>query len=138
MKRLISALLVVLMLLSLVGCGQETAEEVQGISSYEELIGIADENRAPYIATNAKETLNIDQYAISDKALLTQKEIDVLRTERGIADKISLLSRHWRMWISSLERGSIRIPHTTTWAKTCSLMLVSRRLLLFWNAEKRF
>ena len=90
MKRLISALLVVLMLLSLVGCGQETAEEVQGISSYEELIGIADENRAPYIATNAKETLNIDQYAISDKALLTQKEIDVLRTERGIADKISV------------------------------------------------
>ena len=90
MKRLISMLLTVLMLLSLVGCGQETAEEVQGISSYEELIGIADENRAPYIATNAKETLNIDQYAVSDRALLTQEEIDVLRTERGIADKISV------------------------------------------------
>lgn len=90
MKRFISFLLAIVMLLSLVGCGQEPAEEVQGIASYEELIDIADENRAPYIVTNAEEALNIDQYAISDKALLTQEEMDVLREERATVDKVSV------------------------------------------------
>ena len=99
MKRLFSTLLAALMLFSLVACGSsvpsddtqepsepvieveetiETAEEVQGLTSYEEILQIADTNRAPYVAGNAQETLNIDQYAISDKALLTQEEMDTL------------------------------------------------------------
>ena len=111
MKRLISTLLAALMLFSLVACGSsapsddtqepsepvieveetiETAEEVQGLTSYEEILQIADTNRAPYVAGNAQETLNIDQYAISDKALLTQEEMDALREVNGSGGTISI------------------------------------------------
>lgn len=105
MKRLISTLLAVLMLLSLVGCGssapsddaqepsepiiEETiAEDVHGLS-YDEILGVATENRAPYTASDAANKLNVEQYAISDKSLLTQEEMDALRTERGKADTVT-------------------------------------------------
>ena len=105
MKRLISTLLAALMLFSLVACGssapsddpqepsgpviEETiAEDVHGLS-YDEILGVATENRAPYTASDAANKLNVEQYAISDKALLTQEEMDALRTERGKADTVT-------------------------------------------------
>lgn len=90
MKRLLAILLAVLMVLSLAGCGGNRADEVEGLGSYDDLIQIADENRAPYVASNVEETMNIDQYAISDKELLTQEEIEALRAERPKADKVSV------------------------------------------------
>lgn len=104
MKRMLAILLAAVMVLSLVGCGQksediplledqvqEAAEEAQGIMSYQEIIQIADENHAPYTQSGAEAAMDLTPYAINDPALLTQAEIEALRTSRDVADGITLL-----------------------------------------------
>lgn len=49
---------------------------------FDEIVQIAAKNHAVYTSADAKKTMNIDRYAISDKALLTQDEMKALRTER--------------------------------------------------------
>ena len=58
--------------------------------SLEEVHQLAGENHAVYTRADAKTAMNIDQYAISDKALLTQAEMDSLRTERAKAASLSV------------------------------------------------
>lgn len=66
------------------------AEEAAGFDSFEAVEQMATENHAPYTNGNAQESMNIDQYAISDKALLTQTEMVDLRTEKQKANHISV------------------------------------------------
>ena len=70
------------------GIGQTTP--VKQNLSLEEVRQLAGENHAVYTRADAKTAMNIDQYAISDKALLTQAEMDSLRTERAKAAALSI------------------------------------------------
>ena len=70
------------------GIGQTTP--IKQNLSLEEVRQLAGENHAVYTRADAKTAMNIDQYAISDKALLTQAEMDSLRAERAKAATISI------------------------------------------------
>ena len=70
------------------GIGQTTP--IKQNLSLEEVRQLAGENHAVYTRADAKTAMNIDQYAISDKALLTQTEMDSLRTERAKAATLSI------------------------------------------------
>lgn len=66
------------------------AEESAGFASYGEIALLAAENHKPYTRKNAKDAMNIDRYAISDKGLLSQAEIKSLRTTREKSVSISV------------------------------------------------
>ena len=96
-KRIICAILATVLMLSLCACGgsdqekvYEVPQEAAGFSSAEEVFALAAENHRIYTSPDSLESMNLDAYAINDKALLTQEELEALWTVRGYAGAISV------------------------------------------------
>jgi C-terminal processing protease CtpA/Prc len=93
MKRKVWALLLTMtLILSMTACGetQETAAEAEGLASFDEVIALATENHKVYAEPNELENVDLSPYAINDTGLLTEAEMNALRTERSVADSVTV------------------------------------------------
>ena len=93
-KRIWALLLAAAMTLTLVGCGektvQETGAEADGLASLAEIMALAAENHKVYTEPGELENVDLTPYAINDTGLLTENEIEALRTERSVADRVTV------------------------------------------------
>ena len=106
-KRVICAVMAAVLTLSLCACGAEvepqqeeiaeeiveekvyeTPQEADGFGSAADVFELAAENHKIYTDPAALENMKLEAYAISDKALLTQAEIEALRTEKSYAETV--------------------------------------------------
>lgn len=104
-KRVICAVMAILSL-SLCACGAEgeqqeevaeevveekayeTPQEATGFCSVADVFAFAEKNHEIYTSLEGLDDMNLDAYAISDKALLTQTEIEALRSAKSYAETV--------------------------------------------------
>ncbi len=92
-KKKLAFLLILAMFLTLLSCGcqiGEQATEATGFASLDEVIELATENHKIYAEPNELENVDLTSYAINNTGLLTESEMDALRTERHVAGQVSI------------------------------------------------
>ena len=89
-KRIWALLLAAAMTLTLVGCGEEKGVEAEGFASLAEIMALAAENHKVYTEPGELENVDLTPYAINDTGLLTESEIEALRTERPMASRVTV------------------------------------------------
>lgn len=89
-KRVWALLLAAAMTLTLVGCGEEKGVEAEGFASLAEIMALAAENHKVYTEPGELENVDLTPYAINDTGLLTESEIEALRTERPMASRVTV------------------------------------------------
>ena len=105
-KRIICAVMAAILSLSLCACGAEgeqqeevaeevveekayeTPQEATGFCSVADVFAFAEKNHEIYTSLEGLDDMNLDAYAISDKALLTQTEIEALRSAKSYAETV--------------------------------------------------
>lgn len=93
-KKGLALLMAAVMLWVMAGCGasdvygkQEPVDkglEADGFDSLESIVALAAENHKVYSEPNELSNVDLTPYAVNDTGLLTEEEMEALRTERSV------------------------------------------------------